>query len=180
MFDPVLVLGTVLGIDSFLIGAAVGPVIRERPRRWAMALAFGVCDGLAILVGFHCGPLAGVSLAWCEWAGVVAVGLYGVLVVVLCAWGRGAAADGRARWLPLVLPAVMSLDNLAAGVGLAEAGTLSVAPVLLPAVLSSLLAACGLSVGAALGGACPARRGWLAGSALLGVAGVLCARELMF
>src|SRR5262249_10956975 len=152
MFDPVLVLGTVLGIDSFLVGTALGPVIRERRRRWALALAFGVCDGLALLVGFQVGPPAGVSLAWCEWAGVVAVGLYGVLVLFAAAWGRVAAADGRARWLPLILPFVMSLDNLAAGVGHAEAGTPSAVLVLVPAALSGALAACGLFVGVAVGG----------------------------
>ena len=179
MFDSVFVLGTILGIDSLLVGIALGPVIRERHRRWTMALAFGVCDGLALLVGFQVGPPARVSLAWCEWAGVVAVGLYGVLVLLTAAWGRAAAVAGRVRWFPLILPLVMSLDNLAAGFAHAEVGAPSSVLVLLPAGLSGVLAACGLFLGAAVGGAYPAWRRWLAGSALVGVAGVLCARDLM-
>jgi hypothetical protein len=114
-----------LGFDSFLAGLAIGPILSSwSARAWIVGL-FGLCDGLALLLG-----TAGLHLV--PEPPAAALYLLGVVLVIL------AARRSRA-WL-YAMPVLFSLDNLAA------AGSASDAPAL--AVSSSAMAAAGLALGA--------------------------------
>ena len=47
----VLLLGLVLGLDSLRASLGLGVLRRSRARRLMIAVSFGVCDGLAPLLG---------------------------------------------------------------------------------------------------------------------------------
>jgi putative Mn2+ efflux pump MntP len=181
MSDAILPVGLLLGLDSLLVGAALGPSTRTRTYRWALAGAFGVCDGLASLLGSWLAPRDAAPGPWCEWAGTLAVGAYGCFLLFLALWGRDALAaspGGRARWLPFLLPVALSLDNLVVGIDGGGVVSPSPATAVILGVLSGALAAAGLGLGAFLSRLAPGRSGWLAGCALLLVSGVLCFRAM--
>jgi hypothetical protein len=98
-----------LGLDSLIVCAAVGPLV---DRRWRLLFAglFGVADGLAFLIGaglgwrlFSDGVSAGLQSGI-----VVALGLY--LLVVTAGTQRVAA-----RWPVWVFPHLLIFDNLTYG-----------------------------------------------------------------
>lgn len=113
-----------LSFDSFLAGIVLGSIILcWRGRGWCVVL-FGVCDGLATLLGAavpH--QLPGPPTA--------ALYLLGVVLIIQ------AARRSRA-WL-YAMPFLLSLDNFAAG------GTAADAPAL--ALSSAAMAAVGLALG---------------------------------
>ena len=114
-----------LGFDSFLAGLAIGPIVSSwSARAWLVGL-FGLCDGVATLLG-----AAGPHLV--PEPPAAALYLLGVVLVIL------AARRSRA-WL-YAMPVLFSLDNFAA------AGPASDAPAL--AVSSAAMAALGLALGA--------------------------------
>src|SRR5215218_7238943 len=99
-----LLLGFTLSLDSFRVSLGLGAT-RPRPARQAqIALAFGLCDGLAPLLGL----LAGQSLVsyvggWTEYLGPLMLcvyGLYTVYVARRCAESE-TADEG---WMVFGLP----------------------------------------------------------------------------
>jgi hypothetical protein len=114
-----------LGFDSFIAGIAIGPIMLSWRARGGFVVLFGICDGLASLLG------SAVPHRLPEPPDAV---LY-LLCVVLTIQG---ARRSRA-WL-LAMPLLLSLDNLAAG------GTAAEAPAL--ALSSAVMGAAGLALGA--------------------------------
>jgi hypothetical protein len=89
-----------LGLDSFIGGLLVGPVLTRWRDRLGLAALFGVCDGVASLVGGmlpHTFPDIPQAL------------VYGLAVVLVGLAGR------RSRSWLLASPLVLALDNLATG-----------------------------------------------------------------
>src|SRR5690242_11835855 len=98
-----------LGLDSLIVCAAVGPLV---DRRWRLQYAalFGVADGLAFLVGTGRGWrffTDGVSTAWQT---TIVVGLALYLLVVAAGTQRMAS-----RWPVWVFPHLLIFDNLTYG-----------------------------------------------------------------
>lgn len=113
-----------LGLDSFLAGLAIGPLLPSRTGRLWCAAAFGVCDGLASWLGAlipHRLPEPPDLALWL------------VCVMLLLAGAR------RGRMWLFAVPVVLSLDNLAAGV------PADLAPAL--ALSSAVMAAAGIALG---------------------------------
>jgi putative Mn2+ efflux pump MntP len=143
-----LLLGFTLSLDSFRVSLGLGAT-RLRPARQAqIALAFGLCDGLAPLVGL----LVGQSLveylgAWVEHLGPLVLCAYGAYVIYVARRCEGEEADEGGRWVVLGLPLSMSLDNLIAGTSLGMVGFplwLSVAVI---GAMSALMSLAGLWLG---------------------------------
>ena len=100
-----------LGLDSFVAGLLIGPLLRSRQHRALLAGAFGICDGLGTWVG----ALLPHSLP--DTPDVAFYALAALAVVI--------AARRSARWLAVV-PALLALDNLMAGAPAASALALAV------------------------------------------------------
>jgi hypothetical protein len=113
------------GFDSFLAGLAIGPMVSYWSALARFAVLFGLCDGLATLLGAAAAHFV-LELP------AAALYLLGVALVIL------AARRSRA-WL-YAMQILFSLDNLAAG------GPASDAPAL--ALSSAATAAVGLAPGA--------------------------------
>jgi hypothetical protein len=117
----------VLGLDGGLCCLVIGVTSLAWSSRLKLALAFGVWDAGASSVSVAFGPMLPAPRTVAVW--------------LCCAVLLGLAARRDRRWIH-VLPAVLSLDNLAAGGALGHA--------IADGVSSATLALLGLSVGAIL------------------------------
>lgn len=153
-----------LGCDSLVAAAALGPLARGR-RRWVLAAMFGGCDGLATLVGavglFRLPHLA-VGLV------PVAIACYGCYLLAVSAWARRVGRLGM-----FVTPVLLSLDNLVTGGADGAGFSARQAPVV--ALISCLLALVGLLLGAKVAARTDVPRKRLAGAGLLVAAALVFA-----
>jgi len=164
-----LLLGAgLLSLDSLVVSLAISPLIQARAQRWRWAALFGICDGLAVVIGFAFG-----GVGWSAGFTHRAVPLFalscGIYCLVAAGWNKF-RADQR---LAFVLPVLMSFDNLAygAGVGPLTGGIAARAVVL--GLASFSLAMLGLLLGGVIRS--PNRRTteWSAGFALVAACFVL-------
>jgi putative Mn2+ efflux pump MntP len=167
----VVLLGFVLGLDSFRASLGLGLARRGAAGQARVALAFGLCDGLAPLVGMAAGSLLVARLSpWTGWVGPLVLGGFGLFVFIKA--GTSGAEDARPEggWSLLGLPLVLSLDNLAAGFGLGAIGVPVVLSAALIGLISGFMALAGLRAGALVGRAMPARAERVGGAALTALA----------
>lgn len=152
----VLLLGLLVGLDNLQVGAALGLVRMSAARRWAFAGAFALCETVMPLAGLALGrAVADLSSSWAgPWAegiGVAVLALCGLSIIVLSLRGNDADEKIAGSRLALAgLPLSLSLDNLAAGVGLGSLGFPVVASALVIGVVSGSLCAVGLFAGTQL------------------------------
>jgi len=107
-----LLSGMLLSLDSLVVSLALSPLIRSQSLRWRWAALFGLCDCLAVMIGFAFGGGAwGVSFT--HRAVPFFVLCCGIYCLVAAGWNH-LRADPR---LVFALPVLMSFDNLAYGDG---------------------------------------------------------------
>jgi putative Mn2+ efflux pump MntP len=169
----VILLGIALGFDSLQASVALGTLRPCAGRQVRIALAFGLCDGVAPLLGLSVGPALVRLLS--PWAGVLGPALlvgYGLYQLII---PRGVGDDDpdRAGWVALGIPLFLSLDNLVAGFALGMARLPIVATAAAIGAISGLMSLAGLRCGAAIGRTLPVPAGRLAGAALILVSMVL-------
>jgi putative Mn2+ efflux pump MntP len=173
----VLLLGVLLGLDSFRAALALGVAGVGFRRCLRTALAFGVCDGVAPVLGLVLGSAAVESAAErAGWLGPLVLGPFGLFTFV--AAGRehsddlqtepaAGTAPRRGLWVSIGLPLVLSIDNLVAGFGLGA----SRVPIALTATVlglaSAAMALAGLHLGSWIHHAWPERAERLGGAALV-------------
>lgn len=167
-------LGFVLGLDSFRVSASLGNLQLSASRRKRLALAFGLCDAIAPLVGIAVGHSAIELMGrWTAIVGPLALGIYGIYVLYLAWQCKEFGATDNDLWLFFGIPLSLSLDNLLAGVGI---GMLEF-PVLLSAlvlgIISGLMSLAGLRLGSVIGKYLPVKAELLSGIVLIGMAIVL-------
>jgi putative Mn2+ efflux pump MntP len=143
-----LLLGFVLSLDSFRVSLGLGALRLSRLRQVQIVLAFGLCDGLAPLVGL----LIGKSLVtyiggWTEYLGPLALCAYGAYVIYVARRCAGEEEREPGRWMVLGLPLSMSLDNLVAGASLGMVGFPVLISVAVIGSMSALMSLAGLRLG---------------------------------
>jgi putative Mn2+ efflux pump MntP len=142
----VILLGLALGLDSFRASLAMATSKLDAGRALRVALAFGICDGLA--------PLLGMAL---NRATTTYVSSMSELIAPAVLIGFGTYAlfqkvdDEKSEvgvgWAILGMPLCLSLDNLVAGFGLESLGTPVVPSVIMIGTLSGLMSLAGLALG---------------------------------
>ncbi len=150
MSGSLVIAGLLLGLDSLLVSIPLGALDLPAARRRRLALAFGLCDGLATGAGASLRPSAfGALGADSTWIGPALIAGYGLYVLAL-GWRAGAAVSrGRSGRLAYALPVLLSLDNLVGGAsGFAGPIETAVAAVTMGA-LSGGMSLLGMAVGAA-------------------------------
>jgi putative Mn2+ efflux pump MntP len=131
-----------LSLDSFIVSVALSPLIKSPFSRWQLASLFGICDGLAFLVG----SALSQNAAGLHIDGrlvpffVVVTGLY---CLVAAQWKQFRAQPG----LVGILPVLMSLDNLTYGAGVGQLTASVFVQALALAVVSLAMATTGLYIG---------------------------------
>jgi len=111
-----------LSLDTFLVSMALGTLRLGRSRERRLAALFSLCDGLASVVGYL---IAGVLLSEADWFGKLGVWslcFYAGLIVFLGCSARGAMRFQNGAKFLYILPVILSLDNLVAGISLGGPG----------------------------------------------------------
>lgn len=166
-----LLLGLVLSLDSFRVSLALG-ALKLSPRRQAqIVLAFGLCDGVAPLVGLLAGQFIVTHVGrWVEYLGPVLLCVYGVSVIYASCGHEEKEAPEATPWMVLGLPLSMSLDNLVAGTSLGMTGFPVIISAALIGTMSALLSLAGLLLGRAAVKHFGLKTELLAGAALILIA----------
>lgn len=144
-----LLLGFVLSLDSFRVSLGLG-ALKLRPFRQAqIVIAFGLCDGLAPLLGILIGhSLVRYIGGWIEYLGPVVLGVYGAYVIYVAQrYEANEEARGAGHWIVLGLPLSLSLDNLIAGATLGMIGFPLPLSVGVIGAMSALMSLAGLLLG---------------------------------
>jgi putative Mn2+ efflux pump MntP len=142
-----ILLGLAIGIDNFYAGASLSTLGLPADKRRRLAIGFGLFEALMPLAGLMLGRelAAQLALPWLEQALLVALGL--ALLAGIPRGGALARRLGRSPWL-LVLPLLLSFDNLLAGSALGAIGLPRASLAMAGAgLLSAMLAWLGLLVG---------------------------------
>jgi manganese efflux pump family protein len=163
----VILLGMALGLDSFRASLALGTMRPSVGRQLRLALAFGLCDGVAPLVGLSLGPTLRDLLS--AWAGILGPALlvgYGLYSFVIPR-GIGDAEPDRNGWVVLGIPLFLSLDNLVAGFALGMLRWSILPPAVAIGAISGLMSLAGFRCGALIGRVVPVRAERIGGVALI-------------
>jgi manganese efflux pump family protein len=173
MIASLLILGFTLSLDNFRTAVALGGLRLNRRRALEVAVVFGLCDGLApllgILIGLYWGELIGETG---EYVGAIGLGLYGLFLIVK-AWRTEAPEEMDRPWAVFGLIVPLSADNIVAGTSL---GLLGASPWLAPLVFgltTTVVAFIGLYLGRAAAGLVRIRPDLMTGVALVVMAGVM-------
>jgi putative Mn2+ efflux pump MntP len=140
-----------LGLDSAIVSAAVGATGIDRPRQNRLAAAFGLCDGVASLIGFYLigSVVAGRFEGLAHWVGPAAVAGYALLVLATARSARAIVLTTVARRAGLLylLPLLMSTDNLFCSSSMVH-GAPPLASAAILGIVSGLESVCGFRLGA--------------------------------
>ena len=173
MIGSLLILGFTLSLDNFRTAVALGGLGLNWRRALEVALVFGLCDGLAPLLGILVGHYWGEAIGETgEYVGAIGLGLYGLFLVVK-AWRTEAPDEIDRPWAVFGLIVPLSADNIVAGTSL---GLLGVSTWLAPLVFglsTTVMAFIGLYLGRAAAGFIRIRPDLLTGVALVFMATVM-------
>ena len=159
-----LALSVLLGMDNLRATVGLGMLGLDRGVRRRLALSFGIWEAAAPVAGFALGRAAPAM----EWVAPAALAACAVLVLVGAAHGADVGRWLGTRTAIVLLPGLLALDNLAAGIGLGSAGA-AVAAAVVAGSASAIWSFVGLSLGGRLG-RLPLPATALAGGLLLGSA----------
>jgi putative Mn2+ efflux pump MntP len=142
----VIFLGLALGIDSFRASVAMAASRLTVARALRVTLAFGICDGVAPLIGLALSRTTAVYIA--SWSELVApVVLIGFGAYVLFQRLEDENGDSEGGWAILGVPLFLSLDNLVAGFGLESLGPPVIPCAIVIGFVSGLMSLAGLTLG---------------------------------
>jgi manganese efflux pump family protein len=173
VIGSLLILGFTLSLDNFRTAVALGGLRLGWRQSVQVALLFGVCDGVAPLVGILIGHYWSEAIgSTAEYVGAIGLGLYGLYLVVQ-AWRTEAPEELDRPWAVYGLVVPLSADNIVAGTSL---GLLGFSPWLAATVfglITAVMVLLGLQVGRAAAYVIRIRPDLLTGVALVVMAGVL-------
>jgi putative Mn2+ efflux pump MntP len=164
----VIILGLALGLDSFRASVAMAASKLSAGQTLRVVLAFGICDGLAPLVGLALNRITAIYVASLSEliAPVVLIG-FGAYVL----FQRLDAEKGEADlgWSILGVPLCLSLDNLVAGIGLETLGPPVLPSAIAIGILSGVMSLAGMTLGRLGGLVLPVSLERLSGLLLVGL-----------
>jgi putative Mn2+ efflux pump MntP len=173
MIGSLLILGFTLSLDNFRTAVALGGLRFTLRRSLEVAVVFGLCDGLAPLLGILIGRYWGEKIGDTgELVGAVGLGLYG-LYLLIRAWRTETPDEMDRPWAVFGLIIPLSADNIVAGTSL---GLLGASVWLAPLVFglsTTIMALIGLYLGRAAAGLVRIRPDLLTGAALVVMATVM-------
>src|SRR5215208_5212846 len=173
MIGSLLILGFTLSLDNFRTAIALGGLRLTWRRSVQVALLFGVCDGLAPLVGILIGHYWSETIgSTAEYVGAIGLGLYGLYLLVR-AWRTEAPDELDRPWAVFGLVVPLSADNIVAGTSL---GLLGFSPWLTAPIfgaITALMALVGLQFGRAAANVIRVRSDLLTGVTLVVMATVM-------
>jgi len=173
MLGSLLILGFTLSLDNFRTSIALGGLRLSWRRSVQVALVFGLCDGLAPLVGILIGRYWGETIGETgEYVGAIGLGLYG-LYLLIRAWRTETPEEMERPWAVFGLIIPLSADNIVAGTSLGLLGASTWLAPLVFGVSTTVMALIGLYLGRSAAGLIRIRPDLLTGVALVVMATVM-------
>jgi manganese efflux pump family protein len=173
MIASLLILGFTLSLDNFRTAVALGGLRLNWRRSLEVAVVFGLCDGLAPLLGILIGHYWGETIGETgEFIGAIGLGLYGLFLIVK-AWRTETPEEMDRPWAVFGLIIPLSADNIVAGTSLGLLGASTWLAPLVFGVSTTVMAFIGLYLGRAAAGLIRIRPDLLTGTALVIMAGVM-------
>jgi putative Mn2+ efflux pump MntP len=173
MIASLLILGFTLSLDNFRTAVALGGLRLNWRRSLEVAVVFGLCDGLAPLLGILIGHYWGETIGETgEFIGAIGLGLYGLFLIVK-AWRTETPEEMDRPWAVFGLIIPLSADNIVAGASLGLLGASTWLAPLVFGVSTTVMAFIGLYLGRAAAGLIRIRPDLLTGAALVIMAGVM-------
>jgi manganese efflux pump family protein len=173
MIGSLLILGFTLSLDNFRTAIALGGLRLGWRRSVQAALVFGLCDGLAPLVGILVGHYWSETIGSTgEYVGAIGLGLYGLYLVVQ-AWRTEAPEEMDRPWAVFGLIVPLSADNIVAGTSLGLLGFSPWLAALVFGAMTAVMVLVGLQLGRAAARVIRIRPDLLTGVALVVMATVL-------
>ena len=144
----VLALGFFLSLDNFRSSIAIGTIPFNFRRAIQIAIAFGIWDGIAPLIGGVLGHYVGTMIGpIADYVGPALMGLYG-LYLLLGALRKPAPEQIDQPWVTLFgMPLSLSVDNLLAGTGLGLLGFSPFIPAAIFGLMTAAMSLVGLTIG---------------------------------
>ncbi|MBL8238106.1 MAG: manganese efflux pump [Bryobacterales bacterium] len=165
-----LLLGVALSVDSFRVSIGLGAMRPPALRQARIAVAFGLADGLAPLLGILLGQAAPQGAGrWTDLVGPLILALYGAYVICMAHRCGGELAE-PGGWMVYGLPVTLSVDNLVAGASLGLHGDSMFLSAAVIGGVSAAASLAGLAVGRMAVHVLPAKAELAAGVALVGTA----------
>lgn len=162
------VLAILVGLDNLQVSASVGLMPVRPARKWLIAAAFGLCEGLMPLAGLLLGKALHQGFeSWVEAAEPVILLACGGAILVLALREQDSERFANSRWLLFGLPLSLSFDNLFAGLALGTLGYPVVFAALVVGLVSTSLCVAGLYLGGRLRRWLPDRAELLSGAYLV-------------
>jgi putative Mn2+ efflux pump MntP len=153
MSVSLILLALGLAADAFAVSIPQGAVARAHPWRTALivALAFGVAQALAPLIGWSFGvAFAGLIESWDHWIAFALLSLIGAKMIWEGNKPAGAQPEKPAGgWQLFVLAIATSIDAAAAGVTLPTLGAPIIVSILLIGHVTFFLSFAGVWIGRA-------------------------------
>jgi manganese efflux pump family protein len=173
MIGSLFILGFTLSLDNFRTAATLGGLRLNWRRSLEIALVFGLCDGLAPLLGIVVGRYWGEKIGDTgELVGAIGLGLYGVYLLIR-AWRTETPDEMDRPWAVFGLIIPLSADNIVAGTSLGLLGASVWLAPLVCGVSTTIMALIGLYLGRAAAGFIRIRPDLLTGAALVVMATVM-------
>jgi manganese efflux pump family protein len=173
MIASLLILGFTLSLDNFRTAVALGGLRLKWRRALEIAVVFGLCDGLAPLVGILVGRYWGETIGETgELIGAIGLGVYGLWLVVQ-AWRTDTPDEMDRPWAVFGLIIPLSADNIVAGASLGLLGVSTWLAPLVFGVSTTVMALIGLYLGRVAAGFIRIRPDLLTGVALVVMATVM-------
>ena len=166
-----LILGILVGLDNLQLASAMGMMGLAPGRKWFVAGIFAFFEVIMPLIGLLIGhQVNSVFTEAAQWVGpgiMLSLGLY-ILIRELLEKERQDIINRR--WILLILPFMMSLDNLVAGIGLGTAGYAVWSTSLVIGICAGSMCFLGLLIGEKLRGVIPGNMEIISGFYLIGMA----------
>jgi putative Mn2+ efflux pump MntP len=173
MIGSLLILGFTLSLDNFRTAVALGGLRLNLRRSLEVAVVFGLCDGLAPLLGILMGHYWGETIGETgEYVGAFGLGAYGLYLLVK-AWRTEAPEEMERPWAVFGLIVPLSADNIVAGTSLGLLGVSTWLAPLVFGVSTTVMALFGLYLGRVAVGLVRVRPDLLTGVALVVMATVM-------
>lgn len=149
----IFILGILVGLDNLQISSAIGLMGLKSDRRWFVVLLFVFFEVCMPLVGLLIGHKLNSSFEGiAEWIGasiLISLGLY----ILIREWiEKNDNNPINKKWLLVLLPFVMSLDNLVVGMGLGTSGYPLLSTSLIVGLCAGSMCFLGLTIGEKLRG----------------------------
>lgn len=173
----IIILGVLVGLDNLQLASAIGLAGLDSKRRLLLVVAFVFFEVSMPLLGMLIGHRLNSDFEFvAEILGpviLIALGLYIVIKEFFEKEGEEKKSVINKGWLLLMLPLVMSFDNLIAGIGLGTSGYPVISTSIVVGLCAGSMCLIGLFIGEKLRKLIPANLEMLSGFYFIGLAIVL-------